>query len=970
MMNELTRLATKPLTRRRFLEGMGAAGAAAALASCGDAGKGVGTLFEDTSGRPAVPAITGTVVAGNAGHNCGGKCVTKAYVENGVIKRFVTDERPDRNLVDGSGDDPQRRACVRCRAHKGFMYRADRLTRPLKQTRTRGDVDGFAEISWEQAFTEIAAKLQEVKSRHGAAALYNHYAWGCGASVPQALQCGERLLNCLGGQMTYRGDYSYPSIYQVSQFVVGSSSASANSRQDVTNAELFVIWALNHAESIRSTGSMWYSTQAKEKGVKVAVVDSRVSMTMATIADEQILPVPGTDPALVLGMMYHLLAEPTLAGGAAGSLLDPVFIRKYVHGFYDDPAPTHYRDTSPVTYVVPNGASLSAFVLGNERTLIDQGQNGGTSIYPESIGYNYTEGPLASARVPIWGQTPKTPEWAEKICGVPAATIRSFAEELATRRTTIWMGSGIQRDTEAEQTFWLVYVLAAITKNFGESGRSFGFPTDKSSAGSLGWSSVPNPVPASLASTLYDARKLTSARNTSSWARNNWPVFVWLDVAKNGGTGKSDWNDGQVKRMPVGIKALLNFGGNCLVNQTGHAEYSKAILRDRSKIELIVSTNLYMTASAAMSDYVLPAAAQYEKVGGVSTTEGLLYMGKAVEPLGESRSDYDIGAGIAEKLGLKEKYTEGRTDEDWVRSGWERNRITAMTYEEWKQAGIYSVASDAKPQVIRMKAFRDDPTRGFFSTPSGKLEAFSQGMVEDYCARGYGNLDPSDRPEHQLQNGAALFDPEAYSDTDKSPRSTRGRFVYPIPMYIPLAEGRHADERPSIGDVTRADTGGIPHPDPLGLRAQGLDCILQTWHMAYRSHSTHNGNAFMNELYKKDAKGRPAFNDPRTRTSLATWDDGVYEPVWVNPETARARGIAHGDRGLVSNGRGKMYVSVEVTQRARPGVVYIGQGSWHQLNAAGIDVGGCANTLTSARPSRIGQGMTLGGGTLVKIEKA
>ena len=966
MMNELTRLATKPLTRRRFLEGMGAAGAVATLASCGDAGKGVGTLFEDTSGRPAVPAIAGVVVAGASPHNCGGKaCITKAYVENGVVKRFVTDERPDRNIIDGTGDDPQRRACVRCRAKKGFLYRADRLLKPLKQMGTRGDVNGFVEISWDQAFTEIAASLKDIAARPpwGAKSLYATYASGSSGSYP-GTQHG-RLLNLLGGSMSHRQDYSWPGYEHVTPFIMGGSTPDGSSRQDCFNAEQIILWSLNHGETIWGGNSMWYTQQAKEKGIPVISIESRVSMTSATVATQSIMLMPGTDAALVLAMMYHLLAEPSVDGTrAAGSFLDPVFIKKYVHGFYDEAAPSLYRTVLPGgSYAVPAGASLSAYVLGNETALVTAGLNAGTSIYPETIGYNYVDpaDPLTGKRVPCYGQVPKTPEWAEGITGVPAATIRQLAESIATKKTTCWMGSGLQRHYEQEQGIWLISILQFITGNFGQAGRMFGFHTDRraTSSGSPSgqFSSVSKPA-SGTPSYGYDTGKLTSAANTWTGTRTTFPVFIWPDIAKNGGTGQSDWNDPQVRAAPP-MKAILNFAGNILVNQTGDSNYMKRILSDRSKVEIIVVADHYMTASAAYADYVLPAATSFEKTsyltGGWNAGELMTFMGKAHEPLGDAKEDFFIIEGIAEKAGVKAKFNDGRdgwTSAQYVKDAFDKGSIsTKISWEEWTETGAYVPQAAGATVTISHERYLAAPATNPKTTPSGKVEAFCQAMVEDYCARGYDNIDPA----ADLVGGGALFHPAAYTASDKSATSTRGRFVYPIPMYIPLYEGLHADGS---------------EPDPLGLEAKGYRCLLNTFHIMYRSHSTHANNAFMTELFKKDARGQPAFLDPRKRTGLATWDDGVYEPIWINPETARQLGVTHGDRVLVSNGRGKLYASAHVTQRARPRVVYLGQGAWHQPNSAGIDVGGCANTLTSARPSRIGCGMTLGNGTLVKIEKA
>jgi anaerobic dimethyl sulfoxide reductase subunit A len=395
------------------------------------------------------------------------------------------------------------------------------------------------------------------------------------------------------------------------------------------------------------------------------------------------------------------------------------------------------------------------------------------------------------------------------------------------------------------------------------------------------------------------------------------------------------------------MKAILNFGGNILVNQTGDANYMTGVVGDRANVPLIVVADHYMTASAAMADYVLPAATAWEKTSYATTWnagENTIFMGKAVEPLGQALEDFKIVEGIADKAGVKAKFNDGKdgwTSLQYVKEAFDKTTAlnSKITWDQWVADGIYSTTNPAASEVIAHQAFLQDPVKSPKNTPSGKFEAYCQAMFEDYSARGYGNVDGAGAPlAGPLQDG-----------------STAARFVYPIPMYIPLYEGLHADGS---------------EPDPLRLKAKGYVNLLNTFHIQYRSHSTHNNNAFLNELYKKDARGQPAFLSPRTRTTRAVWDDGVYEPIWINPATAAEHGIATGNRVLVSNERGRLYASAVVTERARPRVLYLGQGAWHQLDAAGVDVGGCANTVTSARPSRIGCGMTLGNGTLVKVEKA
>ena len=178
------------------------------------------------------------------------------------------------------------------------MYRADRLLNPLKQTGNRGDVNGFVQIPWTQAFTEIAQKLQTIATTYGPASLYNQYASGDGADVPNSATVAGRLLNLFGGSLSARQDYSWPSIEHMSWFVLGQENytPAGNTRQDVYNTGQIICWSFNGGEAIWGTNSMWYLQQANEKGIPVTIVDSRVSQTLATVAASRVMPCPGPMP--------------------------------------------------------------------------------------------------------------------------------------------------------------------------------------------------------------------------------------------------------------------------------------------------------------------------------------------------------------------------------------------------------------------------------------------------------------------------------------------------------------------------------------------------------------------------------------------------------------------------------------------------------------------------------------------------
>jgi len=947
------------ISRRGFLKGVGAAGATASLYGCGG-GDGGSSLLEETP-QLTPPKITESIVSGSAPHNCGGRCIIRVFVKDGAIKRMVTDETPD--LDYGKGDLPQMRACIRCRANKQRFYRKDRILYPLKQTKTRGDVTGFVRISWDQAATEIATQLKGIITKYTADSLHVHYASADGNEATNSASCCSRLFNLLGGQMSYRNDYSWPSMEHTSWFTFGGGHyfPPGKSRQDAFNSDVLFLWSGNFAESIWGTNTMWYLQQLKEKGVRVIVLDNRLSQTAITQASEYVSVAVGTDAALIQAMFYEMITKTwDKDGNKVGNLLDEQMILKYVHGFFDDKAfdkypaiSKAYTNVDRTRYAVKPGSSMSAYIMGTDDRLVKAGLNGATSVYPDSIGYNNynIDDPISKklkdALVPCYGQVAKTPEWAEPICGVPAAKIRELAQTAATKKCSFWLGGGFQRQSEGEQGPLHVYALGAVTGNFGLPGRHVGTHSDRQPISfGLAFPAGSNPAAGNYPE-LYDWSKLTpGVQNLNPivyLTATTFPVFLWPDIAKNGGTGKSMWNDGQVKKIHTKIKADFNFAGNCLVNQCGNYNEAAKIIKDKNNIELIVTSDQFMTPSASFSDYILPPATAFEKQGactGWLAGDCITSMNKAVEPLGEAKSDYDIVTLLADKLGVKDKFTEGKTADDWIKQQVDpllKAYNAGMTYEQWKEKGFFHM-DEKYGTYDSLAQFRSDPTKSFLQTPTGKIELYAQLMVEDYEARWYVNDDARTTLKGALHDG-----------------KTTGKFVYPIPMMIPMLEGQYADGS---------------HPgDAQGIAGDYPYC-LNGWHIFYRSHSTHNNTAYMNEVFKKDQHGNPAFMDPE-RAVGAVWDDQVYEPIWINPVDAQKEGIVTGDRVIVSSPRGSIYASAVVTNRTRPNWMGIGQGAWaNGDNANGKpDIGGAINVLTKMHPARICQGMTLGADTRINIKK-
>jgi len=66
--------------------------------------------------------------------------------------------------------------------------------------------------------------------------------------------------------------------------------------------------------------------------------------------------------------------------------------------------------------------------------------------------------------ISIYGSVPKSPKWAESISGVSEEQIRELASIFSTKKVTMWLGGGFQRQSEGEQGPLLCYTLGVITK--------------------------------------------------------------------------------------------------------------------------------------------------------------------------------------------------------------------------------------------------------------------------------------------------------------------------------------------------------------------------------------------------------------------------------------------------------------------------------------------------------------------------
>lgn len=285
---------------------------------------------------------------------------------------------------------------------------------------------------------------------------------------------------------------------------------------------------------------------------------------------------------------------------------------------------------------------------------------------------------------------PKTPAWAEAITGVPAATIESLARRYATSKPAALLpGLGMQRTAYGEQSFRASITLACLTGNIGFPGSNpagqWGAPGQR--FGRLPES--PNPVAKSI------------------------PTCEWADAVLTGKTGG----------YPSDIKMLYICGSNFLV-QRPHINKGIEALK---KVEFIVCHEQFLTPTARFADILLPITIHMEQndLRGVwSMGHSVVSSNKVTESAGECRSDMEIFAELARRLGITDYET--KSEQEWLSDIAAGSEIP--DFQEFRRQGVYHFPRP-KPFVAFKRQITDPEPRPF-RTPSGKIEIYSQQLAD------------------------------------------------------------------------------------------------------------------------------------------------------------------------------------------------------------------------------------------------
>ncbi|MBY9015399.1 MAG: molybdopterin-dependent oxidoreductase [Candidatus Lokiarchaeota archaeon] len=246
--------------------------------------------------------------------DCGGRCPLRVHVKDGKVIRIEGDDFEDKN--------EQLRACLRCRALRQYIYHPERLKFPLKRDGPKGS-GKFKRISWDEALSEIAAKLKEVKEKYGNSSIFLATGGGYQAALHDGMFAMIRLLTQFGGFSTHFGNISSEGAVYATQTQY-TSPFVGHSRTDLKNSKLIIMWGWDPARMISGSDTIFNLIKAKEKGIKIICIDPRYTDSAVVLADQWIPIIPGTDTAMMVAMAYVMIEE---------NLHDQEFLDKYSIGF-------------------------------------------------------------------------------------------------------------------------------------------------------------------------------------------------------------------------------------------------------------------------------------------------------------------------------------------------------------------------------------------------------------------------------------------------------------------------------------------------------------------------------------------------------------------------------------------------------------------------------------------------------------
>ncbi|QIM67298.1 trimethylamine N-oxide reductase I catalytic subunit [Mannheimia granulomatis] len=592
----------------------------------------------------------------------------RAKIENGrvaEIKPFEFDKHPT-EMLNGIKGLIYSDARIRYP-----MVRLDWLKNRQNSDRTQRGDNRFVRVTWDEALDLFYEELERVQKDYGPWALHTaNVGW---RSTGQFHSCGNHMIRAIamhGNSVGTAGDYSTGAGQTILPYVLGSTEVYSQG----TSWEII----LKESENI----IFWASDPVK---------NLQVGWNCETHEAYAYL---------------EKLKEKVAAKGVNVICVDPV--KSKTQNFLG----CEQQYINPQTDV--------PFMLALAHTLYTE------NLYDKKFIDMYTVG-FEKFLPYLLGETEdkvaKTAEWAAEICGISAERIREFARMLAGKRTQLIFGWAIQRQQHGEQPYWMGAVLASMLGQIGLAGGGISYAHHYSSIGiPESGAAMPGAFPLNIdegQTPKYDNKDYKGYSDTI-------PVARMTDSLLHAGE-TIDYNGKKVTYAP--FKMAIFTGCN---QWHRHSERNKMKLAFQ-KLETIVSINYSWTATCRFSDIVLPACTPFERndidAYGSYSNRGVIAMHKLIDPLYDSRSDFEIFRDLCRRFGKEKEYSRGMDEMQWVEKLYNdcrkenKGKFDMPAFTEFWKTG-YVLFPEGKPWV-RHADFREDPELHALGTPSGFIEIYS-----------------------------------------------------------------------------------------------------------------------------------------------------------------------------------------------------------------------------------------------------
>ncbi|MFC3340515.1 molybdopterin-dependent oxidoreductase [Paracandidimonas soli] len=562
-------------------------------------------------------------------------------------------------------DDPDPSPIIHGIPH--MVYSDKRISKPAirkswlenrdKFTGAERGRDSFVEVDWDVALDLVAEEIRQARSEYGPEGLFcGSYGWSSAGRLHHARSLIRRFYFKGGGGVDQQGNYSWGSAQFLLPYVIGTYTPLTGRvtawPSIIEHAEVFVAFgglALKNGQV--SSGGAAEHTQAHWLR-KLAQGKARVFNISPTRSDcPEFLQAEWIPirPNTDVALMLALAYELDRLGA-----VDKAFLDKYCVGY----------------------EGLRDYFTGVEDGV------------------------------------PKTPEWAEKITGVPAGKIAELAAALRGARSFMTCSFAVQRAQNGEQPYWMMIALSAMLGQIGLPGGGFGF--GHGSMNGVGNPRIATPGPA-----------MEVGKNPANLAI---PVARITEMLKR--PGQEYFFDGKHCTYPD-VHLIHWAGGNPFHH---HQQLTGFLEAWRSKPRTIIVQDIWWTATARHADIVLPITTSLERndIGGSSRDRYILAMHKAIDSVGHARSDWDVFSDLAERLGYREAYTENKDEMEWIRHIYAtlldehaKAGIDLPPFEQFWEEGHVRLPSPAKDFIL-FESFRDDPQKNPLRTPSGRIEVGSK----------------------------------------------------------------------------------------------------------------------------------------------------------------------------------------------------------------------------------------------------